>query len=452
MAMEQKDFLNEIVDSLPKQTDFLEVYENIFGNALYRKLKSWYDYFALSKQTTLEELVWFYKWQGETFWVDTWKTDWKILEAVLKEDTKKQELFLKFIDDMKKLLLEFRKEHWKNYYEIIPSGADLASLDFYDNLLEIANNKKDDHTDNDNIVIDYEWKSVEINLKEIKEYKKNILEDLDYFKKTNFYEKIFKLQAKFILNLNKTDTITKWRKKTMFNFNRAFVRLSFEFNNLFWWVTLEDYIKYNTKEWELDKEELLTRIMPNDYVLTMYQFIAFIDTIYWNATSEDNKYLKNSPISKFITIGSDNVLAKLYLFNWIQFIYKPIALYNNSNATLSIKETIKETLELIQKTTSINTIEEWHLKSLSNDFFFFGIIRDLADIYQSQQENLPMGKINEIRNLMGRIIVKKNYNIDNIFNETSAEKETQEAIDEKYPLEHFKKHYAMFMMLPLLKE
>ena len=409
--MEEKEILNEIVDNMSEYKDFYSLVEEILRENVDKVTYSGYQFLNIDEKTTFDELLYFFQKQWEFIGVDIWKNDWKIIKVALEENTEMQKIFLSFVDEIKKNIKTRKQDikeslSKKSFYELYELSSQLKN---------IITKVKDDQLKNEKIEIDYNGKIVEVDEKTLDN---EITFLTNYFEhKTVDYQNIVDIQKKWLEKIQNCRD-WKWKKNSKFkentvkgknaiNFDKIFWRLTFEFNNLPWFVGIENYVKV-TSWTSLDEEELKTSIMPDDYVLYLQQQLSFIINFYNVLNgSKTTEWL----MLKYITTW-DWVCSKVYLYNWIYNFFLPIA----DNLTKDkykkiVKDVSKESLDLFKNTTALNTLENWQIKTLQHDFYYFWIFKDMIRYVENKKGLMSDKDIQKIRKVLSKILNKTSYNL-----------------------------------------
>lgn len=444
--MEEKEILNEIVDNMSEYKDFYSLVEEILRENVDKVTYSGYQFLNTDEKTTFDELLYFFQKQWEFIGVDIWKNDWKIIKVALEENTEMQKIFLSFVDEIKKNI-KVRKQDVKeslskkSFYELYELSSQLKN---------IITKVKDDQLKNEKIEIDYNGKIVEVDEKTLDN---EITFLTNYFEhKTIDYQNIVDIQKKWLEKIQNCRD-WKWKKNSKFkentvkgknaiNFDKIFWRLTFEFNNLPWFVGIENYVKV-TSWTSLDEEELKTSIMPDDYVLYLQQQLSFIINFYNVLNgSKTTEWL----MLKYITTW-DWVCSKVYLYNWIYNFFLPIT----DNLTKDkykkiVKEVSKESLDLFKNTTALNTLENWQIKTLQHDFYYFWIFKDMIRYVENKKGLMSDKDIQKIRKVLSKILNKTSYNLKWKLEDEDKKKEVK-VLNKVFPENTFKQEYMVFKFI-----
>lgn len=441
--MEEKEILNEIVDNMSEYKDFYSLVEEILRENVDKVTYSGYQFLNIDEKTTFDELLYFFQKQWEFIGVDIWKNDWKIIKVALEENTEMQKIFLSFVDEIKKNIKARKQDikeslSKKSFYELYELSTQLKN---------IITKVKDDQLKNEKIEIDYNGKIVEVDEKTLDN---EITFLTNYFEhKTIDYQNIVDIQKKWLEKIQNCRD-WKWKKNSKFkentvkgknaiNFDKIFWRLTFEFNNLPWFVGIETYVKV-TSWTSLDEEELKTSIMPDDYVLYLQQQLSFIINFYNVLNgSKTTEWL----MLKYITTW-DWVCSKVYLYNWIYNFFMPIA----DNLTKDkykkiVKEVSKESLDLFKNTTALNTLENWQIKTLQHDFYYFWIFKDMIRYVENKKGLMSDKDIQKIRKVLSKILNKTSYNLKWKLEDEDKKKEVK-VLNKVFPENTFKQEYMVF--------
>lgn len=441
--MEEKEILNEIVDNMSEYKDFYSLVEEILRENVDKVTYSGYQFLNIDEKTTFDELLYFFQKQWEFIGVDIWKNDWKIIKVALEENTEMQKIFLSFVDEIKKNIKARKQDikeslSKKSFYELYELSSQLKN---------IITKVKDDQLKNEKIEIDYNGKIVEVDEKTLDN---EITFLTNYFEhKTVDYQNIVDIQKKWLEKIQNCRD-WKWKKNSKFkentvkgknaiNFDKIFWRLTFEFNNLPWFVGIENYVKV-TSWTSLDEEELKTSIMPDDYVLYLQQQLSFIINFYNVLNgSKTTEWL----MLKYITTW-DWVCSKVYLYNWIYNFFLPIT----DNLTKDkykkiVKEVSKESLDLFKNTTALNTLENWQIKTLQHDFYYFWIFKDMIRYVENKKGLMSDKDIQKIRKVLSKILNKTSYNLKWKLEDEDKKKEVK-VLNKVFPENTFKQEYMVF--------
>ena len=444
--MEEKEILNEIVDNMSEYKDFYSLVEEILRENVDKVTYSGYQFLNIDEKTTFDELLYFFQKQWEFIGVDIWKNDWKIIKVALEENTEMQKIFLSFVDEIKKNIKARKQDikeslSKKSFYELYELSSQLKN---------IITKVKDDQLKNEKIEIDYNGKIVEVDEKTLDN---EITFLTNYFEhKTIDYQNIVDIQKKWLEKIQNCRD-WKWKKNSKFkentvkgknaiNFDKIFWRLTFEFNNLPWFVGIENYVKV-TSWTSLDEEELKTSIMPDDYVLYLQQQLSFIINFYNVLNgSKTTEWL----MLKYITTW-DWVCSKVYLYNWIYNFFMPIA----DNLTKDkykkiVKEVSKESLDLFKNTTALNTLENWQIKTLQHDFYYFWIFKDMIRYVENKKGLMSDKDIQKIRKVLSKILNKTSYNLKWKLEDEDKKKEVK-VLNKVFPENTFKQEYMVFKFI-----
>lgn len=444
--MEEKEILNEIVDNMSEYKDFYSLVEEILRENVDKVTYSGYQFLNIDEKTTFDELLYFFQKQWEFIGVDIWKNDWKIIKVALEENTEMQKIFLSFVDEIKKNIKARKQDikeslSKKSFYELYELSSQLKN---------IITKVKDDQLKNEKIEIDYNGKIVEVDEKTLDN---EITFLTNYFEhKTVDYQNIVDIQKKWLEKIQNCRD-WKWKKNSKFkentvkgknaiNFDKIFWRLTFEFNNLPWFVGIENYVKV-TSWTSLDEEELKTSIMPDDYVLYLQQQLSFIINFYNVLNgSKTTEWL----MLKYITTG-DWVCSKVYLYNWIYNFFLPIT----DNLTKDkykkiVKEVSKESLDLFKNTTALNTLENWQIKTLQHDFYYFWIFKDMIRYVENKKGLMSDKDIQKIRKVLSKILNKTSYNLKWKLEDEDKKKEVK-VLNKVFPENTFKQEYMVFKFI-----
>lgn len=444
--MEEKEILNEIVDNMSEYKDFYSLVEEILRENVDKVTYSGYQFLNIDEKTTFDELLYFFQKQWEFIGVDIWKNDWKIIKVALEENTEMQKIFLSFVDEIKKNIKARKQDikeslSKKSFYELYELSSQLKN---------IITKVKDDQLKNEKIEIDYNWKIVEVDEKTLDN---EITFLTNYFEhKTVDYQNIVDIQKKWLEKIQNCRD-WKWKKNSKFkentvkgknaiNFDKIFWRLTFEFNNLPWFVGIENYVKV-TSWTSLDEEELKTSIMPDDYVLYLQQQLSFIINFYNVLNgSKTTEWL----MLKYITTW-DWVCSKVYLYNWIYNFFLPIT----DNLTKDkykkiVKEVSKESLDLFKNTTALNTLENWQIKTLQHDFYYFWIFKDMIRYVENKKGLMSDKDIQKIRKVLSKILNKTSYNLKWKLEDEDKKKEVK-VLNKVFPENTFKQEYMVFKFI-----
>lgn len=441
--MEEKKILNEIVDNMSEYKDFYSLVEEILRENVDKVTYSGYQFLNIDEKTTFDELLYFFQKQWEFIGVDIWKNDWKIIKVALEENTEMQKIFLSFVDEIKKNIKARKQDikeslSKKSFYELYELSSQLKN---------IITKVKDDQLKSEKIEIDYNGKIVEVDEKTLDN---EIIFLTNYFEhKTVDYQNIVDIQKKWLEKIQNCRD-WKWKKNSKFkentvkgknaiNFDKIFWRLTFEFNNLPWFVGIENYVKV-TSWTSLDEEELKTSIMPDDYVLYLQQQLSFIINFYNVLNgSKTTEWL----MLKYITTW-DWVCSKVYLYNWIYNFFLPIT----DNLTKDkykkiVKEVSKESLDLFKNTTALNTLENWQIKTLQHDFYYFWIFKDMIRYVENKKGLMSDKDIQKIRKVLSKILNKTSYNLKWKLEDEDKKKEIK-VLNKIFPENTFKQEYMVF--------
>lgn len=444
--MEEKEILNEIVDNMSEYKDFYSLVEEILRENVDKVTYSGYQFLNIDEKTTFDELLYFFQKQWEFIGVDIWKNDWKIIKVALEENTEMQKIFLSFVDEIKKNIKARKQDikeslSKKSFYELYELSSQLKN---------IITKVKDDQLKNEKIEIDYNGKIVEVDEKTLDNEKTFLT---NYFEhKTVDYQNIVDIQKKWLEKIQNCRD-WKWKKNSKFkentvkgknaiNFDKIFWRLTFEFNNLPWFVGIENYVKV-TSWTSLDEEELKTSIMPDDYVLYLQQQLSFIINFYNVLNgSKTTEWL----MLKYITTW-DWVCSKVYLYNWIYNFFLPIT----DNLTKDkykkiVKEVSKESLDLFKNTTALNTLENWQIKTLQHDFYYFWIFKDMIRYVENKKGLMSDKDIQKIRKVLSKILNKTSYNLKWKLEDEDKKKEVK-VLNKVFPENTFKQEYMVFKFI-----
>lgn len=444
--MEEKEILNEIVDNMSEYKDFYSLVEEILRENVDKITYSGYQFLNIDEKTTFDELLYFFQKQWEFIGVDIWKNDWKIIKVALEENTEMQKIFLSFVDEIKKNIKARKQDvkeslSKKSFYELYELSSQLKN---------IITKVKDDQLKNEKIEIDYNGKIVEVDEKTLDN---EITFLANYFEhKTIDYQNIVDIQKKWLEKIQNCRD-WKWKKNSKFkentvkgknaiNFDKIFWRLTFEFNNLPWFVGIENYVKV-TSWTSLDEEELKTSIMPDDYVLYLQQQLSFIINFYNVLNgSKTTEWL----MLKYITTW-DWVCSKVYLYNWIYNFFLPIT----DNLTKDkykkiVKEVSKESLDLFKNTTALNTLENWQIKTLQHDFYYFWIFKDMIRYVENKKGLMSDKDIQKIRKVLSKILNKTSYNLKWKLEDEDKKKEVK-VLNKVFPENTFKQEYMVFKFI-----
>lgn len=444
--MEEKEILNEIVDNMSEYKDFYSLVEEILRENVDKVTYSGYQFLNIDEKTTFDELLYFFQKQWEFIGVDIWKNDWKIIKVALEENTEMQKIFLSFVDEIKKNIKARKQDikeslSKKSFYELYELSSQLKN---------IITKVKDDQLKNEKIEIDYNGKIVEVDEKTLDN---EITFLTNYFEhKTIDYQNIVDIQKKWLEKIQNCRD-WKWKKNSKFkentvkgknaiNFDKIFWRLTFEFNNLPWFVGIENYVKV-TSWTSLDEEELKTSIMTDDYVLYLQQQLSFIINFYNVLNgSKTTEWL----MLKYITTW-DWVCSKVYLYNWIYNFFLPIA----DNLTKDkykkiVKDVSKESLDLFKNTTALNTLENWQIKTLQHDFYYFWIFKDMIRYVENKKGLMSDKDIQKIRKVLSKILNKTSYNLKWKLEDEDKKKEVK-VLNKVFPENTFKQEYMVFKFI-----
>lgn len=140
--------------------------------------------------------------------------------------------------------------------------------------------------------------------------------------------------------------------------------------------------------------------MPDEFTLFVMHLIVvlneFYGYLYFKSINKNPivELSKSGSLKKFITYGDNSVISKVYIYNWLKSIFKPLVNQCKGELKEAWNWVIDNTLKCILETTSIALIEQWHLRTISQEPYLIGIMSAFVE-YSKNQDVLTEKDITE---------------------------------------------------------
>lgn len=444
-------------------------------DSLFEKLKNKHKWKTLTPllkllkndwEITFNDLIKFYRDQGYFLGINIWKNDWAIIKKALEDDDERRELFLEFINKLKS-----KEQELKTKYNI-PKQYQLQGAYFEEHKLlskiEDALNayKWELVSDDTRIEIDFEGTNLEVSRKEISLAKQQIQEYIQKMLSSGFFEDMIRFQLSYF---QKLAALKPNRKPTTINFFRAMIRLTWEFNCLPGWIGMEKYRQFATKasveeDNSVNFEDL---IMPDEFTLFVMHLIVvlneFYGYLYFKSVNKNpvEELAKSSSLRKFITYGDNSIISKVYIYNWLKAIFKPLVSQCKPDLKEAWNWVMDNTLKCILETTSISLIEQWHLKTISQEPYLIWVmsafIEYLKNNDQLQEQNVA-DKLERVANIFAFVSLPETNAMQKKMDKIKKIRKEKgrgcfnEIIDQLMPIESFEDRLSNFELLLELEQ
>lgn len=417
-------------------------------------------------EITFSDLIKFYRDQGYFLGINLWKNDWTIIKKALEDDVERKELFLEFINALK-----HKEQELKIKYNI-PQNYQLQWAYFEEHKLlskieEALNAYKWDLVEDDTrIEIDFEGTNLEVSRKEISLAKEQIEQYIQKMLSSGFFEEMIRFQLTYFQKLAK---LKPNRKTTTINFFRAMVRLTWEFNCLPWWIGMEKYRQFATKASveEDNSVKFEDLIMPDEFTLFVMHLIVvlneFYGYLYFKSVNKNpvEELAKSNSLRKFITYWDNSIISKVYIYNWLKSIFKPLVSQCKDDLKEAGNWVMDNTLKCILETTSIALIEQWHLKTISQEPYLIGVMSSFIEYVKNHdnihEENMAE-KLERIANVFAFVSLPETNAMKTKMEKIKRIRKEKwkgcfnEIIDKLMPIESFEERASNFDLLLELEE
>ena len=208
-------------------------------------------------------------------------------------------------------------------------------------------------------------------------------------------------------------------------------------------------------------------IMPDEFTLFVMHLIVvlneFYGYLYFKSVNKNpiEELAKSSSLRKFITYWDNSIISKVYIYNWLKAIFKPLVSQCKPDLKEAWNWVMDNTLKCILETTSISLIEQWHLKTISQEPYLIWVmsafIEYLKNNDQLQEQNVA-DKLERVANIFAFVSLPETNAMQKKMDKIKKIRKEKgrgcfnEIIDQLMPIESFEDRLSNFELLLELEQ